>query len=161
MAAPVRGRAHSAPVRAGALRTRSSRPIPRPAPAPAPAAEPRRRSAADARTARRAPFVLLVVGLLVGTTLTLLFLNTAIAVNSLKANEQRAANTERSQQLERLEEQVVTAGTPAAMAAAAAAAGLVPGGTAAYLVLGPDGEATLRGTPEPAEAPAPAPGAGG
>ncbi|MGY1799504.1 hypothetical protein ACI79F_13445 [Blastococcus sp. SYSU D00868] len=154
---PVTGRAHSAPVRAGALRARSPRPVPRPAPAPAAAAEPRRR--AGTGSARRAPFVLLVVGLLVGTTLALLFLNTAIAVNSLKATQLRAENTERTQTLDRLEEQVVTAGTPAAMAAAAAAAGLVPVGTAAYLVLGPDGSAVLRGTPVPAEAPA-APGDG-
>ncbi|WP_425330390.1 hypothetical protein, partial [Trujillonella humicola] len=34
--------------------------------------------------------------------------------------------------------------------------GLVPAGTAAHLVIGPDGSVTLRGTPEPAEAP-PAP----
>lgn len=149
---PVRGRAHSAPVRAGSLRTRPSRPVPRPAPAPAaaPAGEPRRRTAAAA--ARRTPFVLLVVGLLVGTTLALLFLNTAIAVNSLKATEVSRENTQRAQRLERLEQQVVAAGTPGVMAAAASAAGLVQAGTAGYLVIGPDGSATLRGTPEPAPA---------
>ena len=43
----------------------------------------------------RAPFVLLVVALLVGTTLGLLILNTAIAVDSLKATQLRAANAER------------------------------------------------------------------
>jgi hypothetical protein len=116
----------------------------------------RRRLPLPGSNVRRAPFVLLVVGLLLGTTLALLFLNTAIAVNSLKATEQRAENTERTQRLEQLEEQVVTAGTPTAMAAAAAAAGLVPSGTAGYLVIGPDGAVVLRGTPAPAEAP-PAP----
>jgi hypothetical protein len=104
--------------------------------------------------------VVLVVGLLIGTTLALLFLNTAIAVNSLDATDLRADNAERSQALERLEEQVVAAGTPAALVAAATAAGLVPAGTAAYLVLGPDGTGTLRGLPEPAAAP-PAPSEGG
>jgi hypothetical protein len=93
----------------------------------------------------------------VGTTLALLFLNTAIAVNSLRATELRSENTERSQTLDRLEEQVVAAGTPGAMAAAAAAAGLVPAGTPAYLVLGPDGAAILRGAPVPAEGPPPPP----
>ncbi|MGY1772826.1 hypothetical protein [Blastococcus sp. SYSU D00813] len=164
-AAPVRGRAHTAPVRAGALRARPSRPVPRPAPVPAapaaPAAgEPRRRSLPGLGTARRTPFVLLVVGLLVGTTLALLFLNTAIAVNSLKATELRSENTQRAQRLEQLEQQVVAAGTPGVMAAAAAAAGLVQADTAGYLVIGPDGSVTLRGTPEPAEAP-PAPPAAG
>ncbi|MGY1746216.1 hypothetical protein [Blastococcus sp. SYSU D00695] len=151
-AEPVRGRAHSAPVRTGSLRTRPSRPVPREVPAAA-TAEPRRRSLP--LTGRRAPFVLLVVGLLVGTTLALLFLNTAIAVNSLRETEQRAENVQRTQRLERLEQQVVSAGTPAALAAAAAAAGLVPAGTAGHLVIGPDGALVLRGTPVPAEAPPP------
>jgi hypothetical protein len=105
---------------------------------------------------RRAPFVLLVVALLVGTTLGLLILNTAIAVDSLKATQLRAANAERAQQVQSLEQQVVSGGTPEQIAAAAVAAGLVPAGPAAFLVIAPDGSSTLRGTPEPAEAP-PAP----
>jgi hypothetical protein len=56
--------------------------------------------------------------------------------------------------VQRLQQQVVTAGTPAEIARAAEAAGLVPAGPAAYLVLDPDGGATLRGTPQPAEDPA-------
>jgi len=53
--------------------------------------------------------------------------------------------------VQRLEQQVVTAGTPAEIARAADAAGLVPAGPAGYLVLDPDGGAILRGTPAPAE----------
>jgi hypothetical protein len=101
----------------------------------------------------RAPFVLLVVALLVGTTLGLLILNTVIAVDSLKATSLRAENAERAQEVQRLEQQVTTAGTPGEIARAAQAAGLVPAGTAAYLVLDPDGGAVLRGTPEPAPEP--------
>jgi hypothetical protein len=104
----------------------------------------------------RAPFVLLVVALLVGTTLGLLILNTAIAVDSLKATQLRAANAERAQQVQSLEQRVVAGGTPERIAAAAAAAGMVPAGPAAFLVIAPDGSSTLRGTPEPAAAP-PAP----
>ena len=71
-------------------------------PAPgAPAGRPgvRRRPCRAARPAsllrhRRAPFVLLVVALLVGTTLGLLVLNTAIAVDSLKATQLRADNAD-------------------------------------------------------------------
>jgi hypothetical protein len=100
--------------------------------------------------------VLFVVAMLVGTTVGLLILNTAIAVDSLKATELRAANAERAQQVQHLEQQVVSAGTPARIAAAAAAAGLVPAGPAAFLVVAADGSSTLRGTPEPAEPP-PAP----
>jgi hypothetical protein len=122
------------------------------------APRPRRRSLPLG--SRRAPFVLLVVALLVGTTLGLLILNTAIAVDSLEATELRAQNAERAQEVQRLQQQVVTADTPAEIARAAEAAGLVPAGPAAYLVLDPDGGATLRGTPQPAEDPTPEDAAG-
>jgi hypothetical protein len=121
----------------------------------APPARPRRQIA-PGLASRRAPFVLLVVALLVVTTVGLLILNTAIAVDSLKATELRAANAERAQEVQRLERQVVAAGTPAEVAGAAVAAGLVPAGSAAFLVIAADGSSTLRGIPEPAEAP-PAP----
>jgi hypothetical protein len=112
------------------------------------------RRRASAISSRRAPFVLLVVALLVGTTLGLLILNTAIAVDSLKATQLRAENAQRAQEVQRLEQQVIAGGTPAEIARAAVAQGLVPAGTAGYLVIGPDGEAMLRGTPAPAEDPA-------
>lgn len=119
------------------------------------AVRPRRR-VTEEPASRRAPFVLLVVALLVCTTLALLVLNTAIAVDSLKATELRAENAERAEQVQRLEQQVVSGGAPARIAEEAAAAGMVPAGPAAFLVIAPDGSSTLRGTPEPAEAP-PAP----
>lgn len=115
-----------------------------------------RRTVTEGLGSRRAPFVLFVVGLLVCTTLGLLILNTAIAVDSLKATELRAANAERAEQVQRLEQQVVAGGAPARIAEGAAKAGLVPAGSAAFLVIAADGSSTLRGTPEPAEAP-PAP----
>ncbi len=119
-------------------------------------AAPRVRRTARTRP-RRTPFVLLMVGLIAVTALVLLALNTAIAVDSLRASEQRAANTELSRAVERLEQQVTTARTPAQLAAAAAAAGLVPAGTAGHLVLGDDGTSVVRGAPEPAPAPEPPP----
>ena len=114
---------------------------------------PRRRTRTAAAT-RRAPFVLLLVALLVGTTLGLLILNTAIAVDSLKATQLQMENAERAQEVQRLEQRVVSGGSPAQIASAAVAAGLVPAGPAAYLVIAPDGTVTLRGTPEPAPDPA-------
>jgi hypothetical protein len=86
----------------------------------------------------------------VGTTLALLVLNTAIAVDSLKANQLREANAEKAQDIEQLEQRAVSAGAPAELAEAAVDAGLVPAGSAAYLVIEPDGDATVRGTPAPA-----------
>jgi hypothetical protein len=100
----------------------------------------------------RAPFVLLVVAMLVGTTIGLLVLNTAIAVDSLKATELRVENAARAQEVQRLEQQVVSARTPAEIARAAVASGLIPAGPAAYLVIDPDGGSVLRGTPAPAGA---------
>ena len=113
-----------------------------------------RRRAPRALRHPRAPFVLLVVAMLVGTTLGLLILNTAIAVDSVEATQLRADNAARAQEVQRLEQQVVSGGTPARIAAAAVAAGLVPAGPAAYLVIDPDGGSILRGTPVPAEEPA-------
>jgi hypothetical protein len=115
-----------------------------------PAVPPRLRRRPFAAKGSRAPFVLLVVALLVGTTLGLLVLNTVIAVDSLEATSLRAANAERAQEVQRLEQRVVAADTPAEIARAAETAGLVPAGPAGYLVLDPDGGAILRGTPEPA-----------
>ncbi|WP_369133237.1 hypothetical protein [Modestobacter sp. I12A-02662] len=106
---------------------------------------------------RRGPFVVLVVGLLVATTVGLLLLNTAIAVDSLEVTRQRAANAEQAEEVARLEQQVVAADTAAELARAATAAGLVPPGAAAHLVLQPDGTSVLLGTAVPAPAPGPAP----
>lgn len=117
-------------------------------------ARPRRPQPAG--SGRRAPFVLLVVALLVGTTLGLLVLNTAIAVDSLKATALRSANAQRSQEVQRLQRQVITAGTPEQVAGDAVRAGLVPAGRPGFLVIGPDGRSIFRGTPEPA-APPPVP----
>ncbi|TFV52179.1 hypothetical protein [Blastococcus sp. TF02A-35] len=118
-------------------------------------ARPRSR-ARGALLSRKATFVLLVVALLSLTTVGLLVLNTAIAVDSLQASKLREANAERAQEVQRLEQEVVRAETPAEVARAAAAAGLVPAGVAGYLVIGPEATA-MRGTPEPAPEPEPLP----
>ncbi len=157
---PRTGSSRTGSVRTGSVRTGSTRTTPRVTPRPelrlvppGPAVRSRRRAPRALRHPR-APFVLLVVAMLVGTTLGLLILNTAIAVDSLKATELRADNAARAQQVQRLEQQVVSGGSPAQIAAAAVAAGLVPAGPAAYLVIDPDGGSVLRGTPQPAEDPA-------
>jgi hypothetical protein len=164
-AAPTRTPARAATGSRGAYTTAprlSSRATPvRPELRLVPGVPPRVRRRTLAAAGSRAPFVLLVVALLVGTTLGLLILNTVIAVDSLKATSLRAENAERAQEVQRLEQQVVSADTPAEIAGAAEAAGLVPAGTPAYLVLDPDGGAILRGTPEPVVPPAQTPAEGG
>ncbi|MCU1614852.1 MAG: uncharacterized protein JWO98_2392 [Frankiales bacterium] len=121
-------------------------------PPPAPA-----RSRPSRPHASRAPFVLLILALLVGTTLSLLVLNTAIAVDSLQATALRQENAHRAQDVQRLQQQVINGSTPGQLAGQATAAGLVPAGTAGYLVVEPDGTSTFRGTPAPAPAPTPTP----
>jgi hypothetical protein len=141
------------PHRTGAVRTGTLRSTPiRPHLWVVPDGAPTRRPASGAR--RRAPFVLLVVAMLLGTTLGLLFLNTAIAVDSLKATQLRTENAQREQDIQRLERQVVDGSTPEELAGDAAKAGMVPAGPPAYLVIQPDGSSTVRGTPEPAPEPA-------
>jgi hypothetical protein len=142
----VRG---SSTVRAGTPSPRTgSRATPRPELrlVPGPATVRSRRRAPRALRHPRAPFVLLVVALLVGTTLGLLVLNTVIAVDSLKATQLRAGNAARAQEVQRLEQQVVSGGAPAEIARAAVEAGMVPAGPAAYLVIDPDGGSVLRST---------------
>jgi hypothetical protein len=101
----------------------------------------------------RAPFVLLVLALLVGTTLSLLVLNTAIAVDSLKATSLRHENARRVQEEQLLRQEVINGSTPQRIAAEATEAGLVPAATPGYLVVQPHGS-SLRGVPSPATAPA-------
>jgi hypothetical protein len=96
--------------------------------------------------------VLLVVALLAGTTLGLLVLNTAIAVDSLQATTLRQQNAKQEQEVQRLQQLVIDGSTPQRLAGDAATAGLVPAGAPGYLVVQPDGTSTLRGTPAPAPA---------
>jgi hypothetical protein len=147
-------RGATGPVRTAASTPRRTGPVPsRPQlrlvpPTPAPT-----RARGTVAAGRRAPFVLLVVLMLAATTVSLLLLNTAIAVDSLEANQRRAAIADQAQQVERLEQQVLTGSTAAELARDARAAGLVPSGAAAHLVLGADGTSAVRGEAVPAEAP--------
>ena len=118
--------------------------------------EPVRRATgrpARAHGERHGAFVLLVVGLLVASTLGLLVLNILRDLDSIAATKLRADNAKAAQEVQALQQELVRRDTPAALAAAATAAGLVPAGSAAYLVIAPDGSSTLRGTASPAPEP--------
>jgi hypothetical protein len=156
------GSARTGSARTGSVRSVPARSVPQPELRLVPSTHGRRPRSRPSRDAheRRAPFALLLIAMLVGTSLALLFLNTAIAVDSLKATQLRAANAELAQDVQRLQQRVVSGGTPAALAAAASETGLVPSGAAAYLVVGPDGSSALRGIPVPAPEPVPAPATG-
>ena len=155
----------SLPVRSVGHRATASRSVPvrpdlRLVTAPGAGAAPRSRRAARSRHSR-ARLVVLVLVLLVGTTLSLLVLNTATAVDSLQATSLRQENAKRAEEIQRLQQQVVEGSTPQRLAGEATAAGMVPAGTAGYLVVEPDGSSTLRGTPAPAPETPPATPTGG
>ena len=95
-------------------RSRASAPGPRPCARSSAWSRACRRGSAGAPSPRPGPGTVRPAGRgpARGTTLGLLILNTVIAVDSLKATSLRAENAERAQEVQRLEQQVVTAGTP-------------------------------------------------
>ncbi len=103
------------------------------------------------RTApRRAPFVVLVCGLLAGGLCVLVVLNTASAAAELRRHDVAVANAALAEDLEQLRSQLAASEAPGALAAAAAKLGMVPNGIPAFLTIAPNGKATVLGSPSPA-----------
>ena len=102
------------------------------------AAAQRAMGARQARRAgpRRAPFVLLISGLLAGGLCVLLVLNTASAANELRRHDVTTANAGLAEDVEQLRSKVAASAAPDALAAAAAKLGMVPNGTPAFLLFG-------------------------
>jgi hypothetical protein len=108
--------------------------------------------------ARRAPFVLLVCGLLAGGLCALVALNTASAAAELRRHELQTTNAGLAEDVQQLRSRVAADEAPGALAAAAAKLGMVPNGTPAFLTIRPDGTVGVLGSPSPASAAAaPAP----
>jgi hypothetical protein len=108
--------------------------------------------------ARRAPFVLLVVGLVVGGLCTLLALNTASAAEQVRREDLSARNANVTAALVQLRAEVAASAAPAALANAAAHLGMVPNGNPAFLSEAPDGRVAVLGSALPASAvPTPTP----
>lgn len=120
---------------------------------PPPAATGLRLVRVSPSRAARAPFVVLVLGLLAGGLVALLLLNTAVAEDSFRLHDlqqQGVVLTEREQELRR---QVDALEAPAALARRAAALGMGPGGAPVFLRL-PDG-AVLGTVTTPSPVPKP------
>ena len=100
--------------------------------------------------ARRAPFALLVVGLIVGGMFTLLALNTVSAANEVRRHDIAAQDQSVAAQLVQLQNEVRASAGPGNLAAAAAALGMVPAGNPAFLEIGSDGKVRVLGSPAPA-----------
>lgn len=102
----------------------------------------------------KAPFVVLVVGLLSAGLVALLYLNTAIAENSFRMHDLQQRTAALNLQEQQLQREIDDLEAPGALAAKARKMGMVPAGNPAFIQL-PDG--TILGVPAPAKSPPPPP----
>jgi hypothetical protein len=95
----------------------------------------------------RAPFIVLVLLLVVGGVLGILVLNTKINENAFRLHDLRQRQAALDQRQSELEQQLADYESPNNLAAAACKLGLVPAGAPAFIRL-PDGK--VIGVPQPA-----------
>jgi hypothetical protein len=108
--------------------------------------------------ARKAPFVLLVVGLLVAGLWALLALNTAAAANEVQARRLTADNADSLDEVEQLRIDIAGKLAPGWLGSAAARLGLVPDSNPLFLSVQSNGAVVVLGTPKAVvAAPAPMP----
>lgn len=101
--------------------------------------------------AGRIPFVTAIIGLLgCGLALTLL-LTTRAAEDSYLLGDARAVNRKLADERAALQREVSAADSAPELAARARELGMIPAIDPARLVIGPDGEVTVIGTPTPAQ----------
>src|SRR3989442_15114864 len=98
-------------------------------------------------TVPRAPFVALILVVVVAGVLGILVLNTKINENAFKLAQLHSTRGNLDQQEQQLDQQLADLESPNSLAAAARRLGLVPSGTPAYLQL-PNGQQV--GVPQPA-----------
>nr|WP_062010880.1 septum formation initiator family protein [Streptomyces hygroscopicus] len=107
---------------------------------------PKARSAPGGATARRTPFVLLVVVLLGSGLIALLLLNSSLNQGSFDLSKLEKQTKELTDERQALQQDVDKLSAPAALERRARALGMVPGGSPVFL--GPDGK--VSGVPAPA-----------
>jgi hypothetical protein len=96
---------------------------------------------------RRAPFVLLVLGLVGAGLCALLAINTVAAADEVRQRELTSSNADASDQAAQLRIEIANKQAPAALASAARALGMVPNPNPAFVIVGPDGSASVVGSP--------------
>jgi len=97
----------------------------------------------------RAPFVALVLVVVVAGVLGILVLNTKINQNAFTINHLQAQQTQLDNQEQQLDEHLADLESPASLNRAAQKLGMIPSSTPAYLQL-PNGQ--VVGVPQPASA---------
>lgn len=113
------------------------------------------RAGVRTRTARRAPFVLLVMALLATGLITSLWLSTAATGDSYRLDDARREARDLTERAELLRQDVAAMQTAPELAQRAIDLGMVQAGEPARLVQHPDGSVEVIGKPAPATAPAP------
>jgi hypothetical protein len=117
------------------------------------AAKPERKSG----SASRVSFVVLVMGLLVAGVVTTLWLSTQSTADSLRLAQAQQATQNMAAKVQLLQQQIAQGSSPSQIAKLAQQLGMVPANNLAHIVVGPNGQVTVVGTPSPATSPAPPP----
>jgi hypothetical protein len=110
---------------------------------------PRRASA----IAPKAPFVIMVMAVLVTGLAAILWLSTQAATDSYRLETARKQSSDLSYRVEQLRREVAEMDSAPSLARRAQELGLVPAGDPARLVVRPDGSVTVYGKPSQAKAP--------
>ncbi|MFD9738817.1 hypothetical protein [Umezawaea sp. NPDC059074] len=105
----------------------------------------------------KAPFVVMVMVVLIVGLAAIMWLSTQAAADSYKLQEAHNQATQLSLRVEQLRQEVALAESPTKLAEAAARLGLVLAGDPAKLKQLPDGSVQVYGKPSAVEAPAPPP----
>ena len=95
----------------------------------------------------RAPFVVMLISIVLAGVVGILVLNTMITANQFRLNHLQSQQPALDQQEQQLRQDLAQQESPGSLVAAAKKLGLVPAGTLAYIKL-PDG--TVVGVPQPA-----------
>jgi hypothetical protein len=107
----------------------------------------RQRERAGSHGPRRAPFVVLVLGLLGTGLFALLAINTAAAADEVRQRELTSTNADTLDQTQQLKIDIADKQAPAALASAARALGMVPNPNPAFLLVRSDGAVAVVGSP--------------
>ena len=108
---------------------------------------------ANARTRRRLPLWVVLIGMLAAGLCALLALNTASAALEVQTRGVSDTNANTSDTQQQLTRDLAAKAAPGNLASAAAALGLVPNQNPAFLRINNNGSVTVLGSPTPATAP--------
>jgi cell division protein FtsL len=126
----------------------------------APGSRPRGSQARPERksgSASRVSFVVLVMGLLVVGVVATLWLSTQSTADSVKLAQVQHNTQNMAAKVQQLQQLIAQGESPAQIAKLAQQLGMVPANNLAHIVVGPNGQITVVGTPSAATAPAPPP----